>query len=92
LAADPDEILKFAFQLRKQDTEDKYSYHFLNEQLRPPILVDVIMANKWNGKEAKMIINEKDRYAIMCGEKYLRYREKGNNTRQSLQISELSEE
>lgn len=30
LAADPEEILKFAYELRKQDTEDKYSFNFLN--------------------------------------------------------------
>ena len=51
MAAEPDEILKFAFHLRKIDTEDKYSYNILNGQLRPPILVDIIMANKWNAKE-----------------------------------------
>jgi hypothetical protein len=92
LAADPDEILKFAFQLRKLDTEDKYSYHLLNEQLRPPILVDIIMANKWNDKEGTMTIKEEDRYAFMCGEKYLRYKLKGKEQRQSLQLSELKEE
>ena len=74
MAAEPDEILKFAFHLRKVDTEDKYSYNILNGQLRPPILVDIIMANKWNAKEGKMIIKEEERYAIMCGEKYLRYK------------------
>ena len=73
LAADADEILKFAFELRKQDTEDKYSFNLLNGQVRPPVLVDIIMANKWSSLEGKMKVNEQDRYSMMCGDKYLRY-------------------
>lgn len=58
LAADADEILKFAFELRKQDTDDKYSFNLLNGQVRPPVLVDIIMANKWSSSEGKMKVNE----------------------------------
>lgn len=90
MAADPEEILKFAYELRKQDTEDKYSFNILNGQVRPPALVDMIVANKWDGQAGKMTVDAKDKYSILSGEKFLKY--SCNNKEQSLQLSELESE
>lgn len=35
LAMNPEEILKFAYELRKQDTDDLYSLNILDGQLKP---------------------------------------------------------
>lgn len=43
-------IFKFAYELRKFDVSDKYSYELLNGQVRPEIFVDIICANKWNNE------------------------------------------
>lgn len=48
LGIEPDEILKFSFELRKQDVQNKYSVTFLTGNVRPPPLVDMIMSNKWD--------------------------------------------
>lgn len=37
------------------------------------MLVDIILANKWDSEAGKMIVDAKDQYAIMSGDKYLRY-------------------
>jgi hypothetical protein len=73
LAADPEQILKFAYELRKQDIEDKYTLTLIDGQVRPPVLVEIILANKWNSEACKMTVDAKDQYAIMSGDKYLRY-------------------
>lgn len=48
------ELFKFAYELRKFDTQEKYSKDFLNGQVRPDILVKIICSNKWNDSKKKM--------------------------------------
>lgn len=91
MAADPEELLKFAYELRKQDVEDKYSVAFLNEQVRPPVMVEMILANKWDSKAGKMTVDAKDQYAIMCGDKFLRY-STGSSQPAPMQLSDLDSE
>ena len=43
-----DEFLKFAYELRKADTEDKYSARFLKPFVEMPVLYQIIMANSFN--------------------------------------------
>lgn len=90
LCADPEEIHKFAFELRKQDTGDKYSFDFLNGQVRPPVLIEMILANKWDSQAGKMTVEAKDEYAIMAGDKFLRY--SSDDAQRQLQLSELESE
>ena len=73
MAVDPEEILKFAYELRKQDTEDKYSFNILNGQVRPPALVEMIIANKWDSQAGKMTVDAKDKYSILLHDKFLRH-------------------
>lgn len=51
------ELVQFAYELRKQDVEDRYTYAFINGQVRPPILVDVICSNQWNNATQKMEVD-----------------------------------
>lgn len=90
LAADPEEILKFAYELRKQDVENKYSFNMLNGQVRPPALVEMILANKWDSQEGKMTVDAKDQYSIMSGDKFLKHSSTGKE--QSLLLTELESE
>lgn len=71
LAVDPEEILRFAYELRKQDVNELYSLSFLNNQVRPPVLVQMILSNKWDSEAGKMIVDVRDEYAIMSGDKFL---------------------
>lgn len=71
MAVDPEEILKFAYELRKQDVQELYSLSFLNGQVRPPVLVEMFLANKWDSEAGKMTVEAKDYYEIMSGDKVL---------------------
>lgn len=50
----PRDLIAFAYELRKQDADDKYSWDFLNGQVTPAILVDIIMSNTWNNSTFTM--------------------------------------
>ena len=54
LSINPEMLFNFAFELRKQDVSDKYSFEFLNGQVEPSILVDIILSNKWNENLKRM--------------------------------------
>lgn len=71
MAVDPEEILKFAYELRKQDVQELYSLSFLNGQVRPPVLVEMFLANKWDSEAGKMTVGATDHYEIMSGDKVL---------------------
>lgn len=47
LSHDSLQLAKFAYQLRKIDTDNTYSLEFLNGNVQPSILVDVIMSNQY---------------------------------------------
>jgi len=57
LSSDAKELVKFAYELRRQDTEDRYSMGFLSGQVKPPTLVDIIMSNKWSTEENRMTVD-----------------------------------
>jgi len=57
LSSDAKELVKFAYELRRQDTEDRYSMGFLSGQVKPPTLVDIIMSNKWSTQENRMTVD-----------------------------------
>ena len=54
ISLDPQKLLAFAYELRKQDGEDRYSYELLNGQVRPHVLVTIICSNKWNEQRQEM--------------------------------------
>lgn len=43
-----DEFLKFAYELRKADVDNKYSERFLKPFVEMPVLYEIIMANSFN--------------------------------------------
>ena len=74
LSSDAKELVKFAYELRRQDTEDRYSMGFLSGQVKPPTLVDIIMSNKWSTQENKMTVDENTWFSIKSGDKFLQYK------------------
>ena len=54
MALDTVQLIKFCYHLRKADVEDKYSYEFLNGNIRPNVLVDMICCNKWDAAANQM--------------------------------------
>ena len=42
------DFLSFAYQLRKHDTENKYTRKLLAGRVQPELFVDIIAANKWD--------------------------------------------
>ena len=65
ISKDVSELLKFAYELRKQDAEDKYSYDILNGQVSPQILVDIFMNNKWDEEEQRMVLVKEQNYRFI---------------------------
>lgn len=57
LSYDPGQLCSFAFELRKKDTENRYTYEFLNGQVRQVILVKIICANRWDEQLQRMVID-----------------------------------
>lgn len=51
---DPQQLFKFAYELRRFDKENVYSYQFLNGQVKPHTFVDIIMSNNFHDGEGLM--------------------------------------
>ena len=47
LVSDPVDFMHFAYELRRIDTHNTYSYELLNGQVQPSILVDIICSNQF---------------------------------------------
>lgn len=58
MARQPENLIKFAYELRKQDLNDEYSNTLLEGQVQPNVLVQIIMSNQWNTEQGKMVLNE----------------------------------
>lgn len=54
------EFFKFAVELRKYDKYDEYTDAILQPWLRPPVLVDIIKANRWNLRTSTMEVDPKE--------------------------------
>ena len=74
LSTDVLELTRFAYILRKLDIKDEYSEEFLNGNVMPSILVDIILSNKWNPKTNSM--QSLKEYVLMQGDLYLSIPEK----------------
>ena len=69
LSKQPKELFKFAYELRKADEADQYSYDYLNGQVQPHVIVDILMANSWNSKTNQMISNKNGKFYLITGSK-----------------------
>jgi len=58
ISRDLTELFAFSFELRKADSDNKYSYEFLNGAVNPPIIVQIIMNNHWDSRKKRMIVGE----------------------------------
>lgn len=69
IAQSPENLMKFAYELRKQDIDDEFSYGFLNGQVKPAILQDIILSNKWSKAFSKMVVKESEAaFSLRIGE------------------------
>lgn len=68
ISKEPDQLVAFAYELRRQDLEDKYSFEFINGNVKPSILVDIIMSNYWDKDEDCMKVKKTDRFRICIGQ------------------------
>ena len=68
LCKDSESFVQFAFQLRKADVKDEYSFGFLNGNCKPRVLADIVIGNKWDAKANIMTINKKKPYRIQNGQ------------------------
>lgn len=53
--------------MRKADVEDKYSFGFLNGQVRPAALVDIFCANRWDPATQQMKYRDQPKFKIHLG-------------------------
>lgn len=53
IAKDQLHFYAFAYELRKADADNKYTRELLEGQVQPSALVDLILANEWDGNQFK---------------------------------------
>lgn len=68
ISREPDQLVAFAYELRRQDLSDKYSFEFINGNVKPSILTDIIMSNYWDQKEDCMAVKKNARFRICIGQ------------------------
>ena len=79
LSGYPWDLLSFAYQLRIQDTENKYSENLLNGCVTPSVLVDIICANRQKKFNNQMDVDLDQQFMINVGSShYLSYSDTGN--------------
>ena len=61
ISQSPSNFMNFAYELRRQDIDDEFSYDFLNGQVQPPILNEIILSNKWCKTMGKMVVSENEK-------------------------------
>lgn len=55
------------------------------------MMVEMILANRWDSEAGKMAVDAKHEYVIMCGDKFLRY-SRDSSQPEPLQLSDLESE
>lgn len=63
----PSNLAKFSFELRKVDTENKYSSEFLSGQIKPDVLSKIILDNAFDGNS----MSPKKNYLLCVGKQSL---------------------
>ena len=53
------EFYKFAYELRKIDIQNQFTFEFLNGQVKPHCIVEMICANQWDTNSQTMKFNDK---------------------------------
>jgi len=72
IGQDAFDLAMFAYELRKRDPNDQYTHNLLNGQIRPPVLIDIILSNRWNAKDGCMQANPERAFRMMiCDKKIL---------------------
>ena len=79
----------FAYELRKADVFDKYTYELLNGCVKPCSLVDIICSNKWMPVQGRMVVDSKKAFRIQQSstDKVMAYQ--ANKSLTATQISKL---
>jgi len=67
MSRETQELFKFAYELRKIDSDNKYSRALLGQNLKSDILIQIICTNEWNAKNMKMGVNQNNKYKIQIG-------------------------
>lgn len=65
IAKDFSELFSFAYELRKNDPKNLYSYNFLNGQVNPSVVIDIIMNNTWDSKKKRMNLAKDCEYRMV---------------------------
>lgn len=67
LGMDPQDLTAFCFELRCLDKDDLFTRQLLEKNVRPSIMVDMILSNKWNPKSKQMETNPEKMFNISIG-------------------------
>ena len=68
IAKEADQLISFAYELRKQDTEDKYSFEFLNGNVKPSLYNEIFMSNYWDKTAECMKVKPSAKFRICIGQ------------------------
>lgn len=67
LANNQNDLVEFAYELRKTDTSDDLTFDLLNGRVRPSVLVEIILSNKWNPVLQRMVPASADTFRMLIG-------------------------
>lgn len=70
MSKNSEQLAAFAHELRVQDQDDKYTKDFLYGQVKPDLLVTIILSNKWHKKEKRMFLKNNNAFRMVVGRKY----------------------
>ena len=64
IAEDLSQLFEFAYELRKNDLANVYSYQFLSGNVIQQVIIDIIMDNFWDISKKCMILSTKNEYEM----------------------------
>ena len=69
IGRDPQDLFRFAYELRKQDYDDQYTWTLMNGQVEPSLLISIFLANKWNPRIERMDVDRNIEFRIFNNHK-----------------------
>ena len=67
ISEQPNELFPFVYQLRIQDTQNKFTFDLLNGFIKPNILIDIFLANRWDELSESMMPTTKNKFRLIVG-------------------------
>ena len=68
ISEDFSDLIGFAYELRKVDKDDQYSYMLVNGLLKIDLLEKMVLSNKWDDNKKTMVPTEHNKFKLYVGQ------------------------